>query len=40
MARMGKSRGAQRVMVGNPEEKTPLGRSSRVWDDNIKINLK
>jgi hypothetical protein len=28
-----------RVLVGKSEGKTPLGRPSRRWDDNIKINL-
>jgi hypothetical protein len=24
---------------GNPERKRPLGRSWRIWEDNIKMNL-
>jgi len=28
--------GVYRVFVGKPEEKRPLGRSRRKWDDNIK----
>jgi hypothetical protein len=28
------------VLVGKPEEKGPLGRPSRRWEDNIKIDLK
>jgi hypothetical protein len=28
-----------RVLVGKPEGKRPLGRSSRRWEDNIKMNL-
>jgi hypothetical protein len=32
-------RGVYRVLVGKPEGKRPLGRPSRRWDDNIKINL-
>jgi hypothetical protein len=27
------------VLVGKPEEKRPLGRPRRRWDDNIKMNL-
>jgi hypothetical protein len=29
----------QRVLVGKPEGKRPLGRPRRRWGDNIKINL-
>jgi hypothetical protein len=32
-------RGAYRVLVGKPEEKRPLGRPRRIWEDNIKIHL-
>jgi hypothetical protein len=28
-----------RGLVGNPEEKRPLGRHRRRWEDNIKVNL-
>jgi hypothetical protein len=28
-----------KVLVGKPEEKRPLGRSRRGWDDNIKMDL-
>jgi hypothetical protein len=28
-----------RVLVGKPEEKTPLGRLWRRWDDYIKLDL-
>jgi hypothetical protein len=27
------------MLVGKPEEKRPLGRPSRRWEDNIKMNL-
>ena len=37
--RMGEDRGVQRVLVGKPERKRPLGRPRRRWDDNIKIDL-
>jgi len=29
-----------RVLVGKPEEKRPLGRPRRRWEDNIKMNLR
>jgi hypothetical protein len=28
-------RGAYMILVGNPEEKKPLGKTWRRWDDNI-----
>ena len=37
---MGKVRFAYRVLVGKPEEKRPLGRPRRRWEDNIKMDLK
>jgi len=36
---MGERRGAYRVLVGKPEGKRPLVRTSRKWEDNIKMNL-
>ena len=39
VARMGEGRGVHRVLVGKPEEKRPLGRPRRRWEDNIKIDL-
>jgi hypothetical protein len=39
VARMGKGRGAYRVLVGRPEGKRPLGRRRRRWKDNIKMDL-
>ena len=39
MARMGEGRGVHRVLVGKPEEKRPLGRPRRRWEDNIKMDL-
>jgi hypothetical protein len=36
---MGKGRGVYNVVVGKPEEKGPLGRSRRRWEDNIKMDL-
>jgi hypothetical protein len=31
---------AYRILMGNPEGKTPLGRPRRRWVDNIKMDLK
>ena len=39
MALMGEGRGVRRVLVGRPEGKSPLGRPTRRWEDNIKMNL-
>ena len=39
VARVGERRGVYRVLVGKPEEKRPLERSRRRWEDNIKIDL-
>jgi len=39
VACMGKKRGAYRVMVEKPEEKTQLGRPGLRWEDNIKMDL-
>jgi hypothetical protein len=35
----GEERGVYRVLVGKPEEKRPLGRPWRRWEDNIKMDL-
>jgi hypothetical protein len=35
----GENRGMHRVLVGKPEEKRPLGRPRRRWEDNIKMDL-
>jgi hypothetical protein len=35
----GKGRCVYRVLVGKPEGKSPLGRSTRRWEDNIKMDL-
>jgi hypothetical protein len=40
VARMGDERGVYRVLVGRPEEKRPLGRPRRRWEDNIKMDLR
>jgi hypothetical protein len=39
VARMGEQRCVQRVLVGKPEGKRPLGRPKRGWEDNIKMDL-
>ena len=36
---MVEDRGVQRVLVGKPEGKGPLGRPRRRWEDNIKMDL-
>jgi hypothetical protein len=36
---MVEERGVHRVLVGKPEEKRPLGRPKRRWEDNIKLDL-
>ena len=38
MVRVGERRGAYKVLVSKPEEKRPLGRPSRRWE-NIKKHL-
>jgi len=39
VARMGEGRGVHRVLLEKPEEKRPLGRPRRRWEDNIKTVL-
>ena len=39
VARMGKERGAYRVVLGKPEGRRPMGRPRRRWVDNIRMNL-
>ena len=39
VARMGERRGVNRVLVGKPEGKRPLGRLKLRWEDNIKMDL-
>ena len=39
VARIGEWRGVYRVLVGKPEEKIPLERPMRGWEDNIKMDL-
>ena len=40
VARMEERRELHRVLVGKPEEKTPLERPRRRWEDNIKMDLR
>ena len=37
---MEERRGVYRVLVGKSDEKRPLGRPRRRWEENIKKNLK
>jgi hypothetical protein len=39
VASMGEKTNANRLLVGKPEGKRPLGRPRRKWVDNIKIDL-
>ena len=39
MACMEEGRAVQKVLVGKPEGKRPLGRPRRRWEDNIKMDL-
>jgi hypothetical protein len=40
VARMVEGRGVYRVLIGRPENKRPLGRPRRRWEDNIKLDLR
>jgi hypothetical protein len=40
LARMRKERKLYKVLFGNPEEKRPLARPTRRWEDGIKIHLR
>jgi hypothetical protein len=40
VARIGKGRGAYRVLVGRPDSRRPLGRPRHRWEDNIKMDLR
>jgi hypothetical protein len=39
VARMGETRNVNKLLVGKPEERRPLGKSIHRWIDNIKIDL-
>jgi hypothetical protein len=36
---MGERRGVDRILMGKPEGKRPLGRPNRRWEVNIKMGL-
>jgi hypothetical protein len=40
VAHMGEVRGAYNTLVGRPEGTRLLGRPSRRWEDNIKMDLR
>jgi hypothetical protein len=40
VASMKEGRGVYRILVWKPERKRPLGRPSRKWEDNIKMDLR
>jgi hypothetical protein len=40
IARMGETRSAYRILVGNPGGGRLLGRPRRMWVDNIKMDLR
>jgi len=40
VACMGEMRNTHRLLVGTPEENSPLGRLRRRWKDNIKRDIK
>jgi hypothetical protein len=39
VARMGETIGADRILVGRPDGRRPLGRRRRRWEHNIKMDL-
>jgi hypothetical protein len=39
VTRMVEGRGVYGILVGKPEERRPLGRPRRRWEDSIKIDL-
>jgi hypothetical protein len=40
VARIKEGRGVYSVLVGKPEGKRPVGRPRRMWEDNIKMDLR
>jgi hypothetical protein len=40
VARIGEVRGAYNILVGRPERRRQLGKPSRRWEDNIKMDLR
>ena len=39
MALVGETRGADRILMGKPEGKRPLGRPRHRWENNIKMDI-
>ena len=39
VTRVGERRGVYRVLVGNAEERTPLGRPGHRWEDKVTMDL-
>jgi hypothetical protein len=37
---MGDMRNVYNILVGKPECKRPLGRPKRIWEDNIRMDLR
>jgi hypothetical protein len=40
VARIGEMTNVYKMLAGKPEGKRPLGRPSRRWEDNIKVDLR
>jgi hypothetical protein len=40
IARLGEMRNVYKILVGKPEEKRPLGRHRRRWENNIRMDLR
>jgi hypothetical protein len=40
VARVGAKKNADRILVGKPDGKRPLGRPRRIWVNSIKIDLR
>ena len=40
VTRLEEGRGAFKIITGTPTGKRPLGRPRRIWEDNIRMDLK
>jgi hypothetical protein len=40
VALTGEMRNAYKTFIGKPEGERPLGRSRRIWEDNIRMNVR
>jgi hypothetical protein len=40
VASMGEMRNTYNILVGKPDEKMPFGRPRRIWEDNIRMDLR